>query len=189
MRSFITSILLLCATITIAAPPPPPPVATGPATPAAPTKLDAAEAPSFFERISISPFASYRVHEFGQFNGKLGGGLAAGFAITPRLTLEAEVLAERFDDSHWLDSLTEAGANFKFYVLKPGSRLNPYALIGYTRNLDFDQNRMNAGAGLEVRLGDHASVFADGRWTHDFGTTEPVSLGHAMFRGGLNWRF
>ena len=145
--------------------------------PAASTQVDA------LQRISISPFASYRVHEFGANNGKFGGGLAAGFALNPHLTLEAEVLAERFDDSHWIESLTEAGANFRIYPLN-SKVLKPYALIGYTGSLDESQHRMNAGAGLEAVLSRNAALFGDGRWTHDF-----RDVGHALFRAGISLRF
>lgn len=146
-------------------------------------------------QFSVSPFASYRVHEFGAHNGKFGGGLAASYQLYPQISLEAEVIAERIDDSHWIESLTEAGANFKIDLLKPSKTraLTPYLLVGYTRNLDFDQNRMNTGAGVNVRLGRAAGVdfraFCDGRWTQDFGTTTPVSLGHALFRLGLSGSF
>lgn len=146
-------------------------------------------------QVSLSPFASYRVHEFGKFNGKFGGGLAADYRLNPHISLEAEVIAERFDDSHWLESLTEAGANIKIDILKHSKTraISPYLLVGYTRNLDFDQNRMNTGAGASARLGEALGVslrvFADGRWTQDFGTTSPVSLGHGLFRLGLSGTF
>ncbi len=154
-------------------------VKAAPADPGWFSVQNAAEDPRF----SISPFASYRVHEFGKFNGKFGGGLAAGFALNPHVTIEAEVIAERFDDSHWLDSLTEAGANLRLYPFDT-KVLKPYGLLGYTRNLDVDQNRMNAGVGIDVVLGKNAAVFVDGRWTHDF-----VDVGHALFRAGARLRF
>lgn len=168
---------LVCVSPAVAAPPAPAP--TPPPAPAAPS--------SAFERavarISVSPFATYRVHEFGARNGKLGGGLAAGFALTKHVTLEAEVIAERFDDSHWFESLTEAGANFRLSA-RPGALLNPYGLLGYTANLDESEHRMNAGAGLEVNFSDHVGVFLDGRWTHNF-----TDVGHALFRLGATLRF
>jgi hypothetical protein len=134
-------------------------------------------------RFSLSPFASYRVHEFGSSNGKFGGGLAAGFALNPRLTLEAEAIGERFDDSHWIESLTEAGANLKF-ALPSIWIIGPYGLLGYTRNLDVPENRMNAGAGVELKFHRNAAAFVDGRWTHDF-----KNVGHALFRAGLSVKF
>lgn len=127
----------------------------------------APEPPDAWSRLTVSPFASYRVNDTARFNGKFGGGLAAGFALNPHITLELETVAERFDDSHWADSFTEAGANFKLYPFA-GGVVRPYGLLGYTRNLDFDENRMNAGAG---------------RWTHNFD-----HVGQALFRGGVNIR-
>ena len=134
-------------------------------------------------RFSVSPFASYRAHEVGKFNGKWGGGLAAAVHLNRWIALEAETIAERLDDSVWTGSLTEFGANFKTSLL-PTKAVNPYLLIGYTRNLDQCDNRMNAGAGLEIRLGKHGALFADGRWTHNFEV-----LGHALFRTGFSVRF
>ncbi len=134
-------------------------------------------------RFSVSPFASYRAHEIGQFNGKWGGGLAAAVHLNRWIALETETIAERLDDSVWTGSLTEFGANFKTSLL-PTKVVNPYLLIGYTRNLDQCDNRMNAGAGLEFRLGKHGAIFADGRWTHNFEV-----LGHALFRTGISVRF
>lgn len=151
----------------------------------APVNASAASG-SVLDQLSVSPFVSYRVHELGAFNGKFGGGLAAGYALNKQVTLEAEVIAERFDDSDWGGSLTEAGANFKIDIFRPkASRpISPYLLIGYTRNLDIDENRMNAGAGIQLKFTRNLSAFADGRWTHNFGT-----IGHALFRGGLSYRF
>lgn len=134
-------------------------------------------------RINISPFASYRISDDASRNGKCGGGLALGVALTPRIAFEAETILERFDDSHWGDSFTEAGGNFKL-SLRPGRAVNPYALIGYTRNLDDVENRMNTGAGVELRLGARLAAFLDGRWTHNFD-----DVGHGLFRSGLSLKF
>jgi len=159
-----------------AGPPTPPPA---PAPAPAKTEVDAYAA----GQVTVSPFASYRTHEFGRYNGKFGAGLALSYSATRNLSIELETLGERFDSDDWIQSLTEAGANFKFYVpLKHG--FAPYALLGYTRNLDEDQNRMNAGAGLEWRVSRHLAAFADGRWTHDF-----RDVGHVLFRLGGSIRF
>lgn len=85
---------------------------------------------------TLAPFASYRVHEFSEFNGKLGGGLAAGYALTRNLTLEASTLSEGYIQGEpAVDSLAEASAAFKFYVPIKETGLAGYALLGYTRNL------------------------------------------------------
>lgn len=131
----------------------------------------------------LSPFASYRVHELGSFDGKFGGGLSLSYAPAKNTALELETLSESFDDSHWKDTFTEAGANFKGYLPLGKSGLAPYALIGYTRNLLEDENRMNAGAGIEYRY-KRVGVFLDGRWTHNFET-----IGHALFRLGGSLSF
>ena len=128
---------------------------------------------------TLAPFVSYRVHEFGKFNGKLGGGLALSYFAAENVAVEVETLSEHFDDSHWADAFTEAGVNFKGYLPIGATGLAPYILIGYTRNLQIDENRMNAGAGVEWRATKRFGLFADGRWTHDFAT-----LGHALFRVG-----
>lgn len=133
---------------------------------------------------SVSPFASYRVHEFGKFNGKAGAGLALSYFAADNFAVELETLSEQFDDSHWADAFTEAGVNFKGYLPLGRSGFAPYLLVGYTRNLQIDENRMNAGAGIEWRATKTFGLFADGRWTHDF-----ESLGHALFRVGGNLSF
>lgn len=132
---------------------------------------------------TVSPFASYRAHEIGEFNGRFGGGLAVSYAPADNIAIELETLGETWRTDPWIDTLEEAGANFKGYLPFGGSGLAGYGFIGYTRNLQVDQNRMNAGAGLEVRA-KRVYAFADGRWTHDF-----VDYGHALFRLGGGLRF
>ncbi len=132
---------------------------------------------------TVSPFGSYRAHELGRFNGKFGGGLALSYAPARNIAIEVETLAEEYRSSPVIDSLEEAGVNFKGYLPIGKSGLAPYGFIGYTRNLQMDENRMNAGAGIEVR-GPIVYAFADGRWTHDFAT-----IGHALFRVGLGAHF
>ncbi len=156
---------------------------------------------SFFAKgtWAVSPFASYRVHEFGAADGKFGGGLALSYFAADNLAVELETVSEHFDDSHWADSFTEAGVNAKGYLPLGATGFAPYLLVGYTRaGLDgvsphqngatesraTGQNRMNAGAGIEWRATKRFGVFADGRWTHDFDT-----LGHALFRVGGNLSF
>lgn len=137
---------------------------------------------------SVSPFVSYRVHEFGKFNGKAGGGVALSYFAADNFAVELETLSEHFDDSHWADAFTEAGVNFKGYLPLARSGFAPYFLVGYTRGgLDGvgpNENRMNAGAGVEWRAAKRFGLFADARWTHDFKT-----LGHALFRVGGNLSF
>lgn len=132
----------------------------------------------------LTPFASYRVHEFGRFDGKFGGGLALSYAPARNVAIELETLSEGFDDSHWADTFAEAGANFKGYLPLGRSGLAPYGLIGYTRNLLEDENRMNAGAGIEWRFSKRAGAFVDGRWTHNF-----ERIGHGLFRAGVSIGF
>lgn len=131
---------------------------------------------------TVSPFASYRAHELGEFNGKFGGGLAVSYAPANNIAIELETLSEGYTDPA-IDSLEEAGVNFKGYLPFGNSGFAGYGLLGYTRNLQIDENRMNAGAGIEVRA-KRVYAFADGRWTHDF-----VHYGHALFRLGGGVRF
>lgn len=163
------------------------PEAGAPKIPLAAQVADRTDAPSSFYAagtFAVAPFASYRVHEFGKLNGKLGGGLAFSYFAADNVAVELETLSEHFDDSHWADAFTEAGVNFKGYLPLGATGLAPYLLVGYTRNLQIDENRMNAGAGIEWRASKRFGVFADGRWTHDFAT-----LGHALFRVGGNLSF
>jgi hypothetical protein len=134
-------------------------------------------------RFSVSPFASYRLHEFDSLDGELGAGLALGYMVAKNIEIEVETLSEHLDDSNWADAFTEAGVNFKGYLPVGRSGFAPYGFIGYTRNLQVDENRMNAGAGIAYRY-KQVGLFADGRWTHDFGVNDPVSYGHALFRVG-----
>ena len=182
MKKLLTS-LALCAALFLPAALPAADV-TPPAKPIAALVSDAPESYYAAGTFAVAPFASYRVHEFGRFNGKFGGGLAASYFAADNVAVELETLSEHFDDSHWADAFTEAGVNFKGYLPLGATGLAPYLLIGYTRNLQIDENRMNAGAGLEWRASKRVGVFLDGRWTHDFAT-----LGHGLFRLGGNIAF
>lgn len=152
--------------------------------------LPAADAPKAVEpspfaagQWTISPFGSYRAHELGQFNGEWGAGLAASYAVANNVAIEVETLGEEWQTEPWIDSLKEAGANLKAYLPIGRSGLAAYGLIGYSHDWQIDENRMNAGAGVEVRA-KLVYAFVDGRWTHDFRT-----LGHALFRLGVGVHF
>lgn len=136
-------------------------------------------------RVTVSPFASYRAHELGAFNGKFGGGLAVEYAPVNNIGIELSTLSEGVDYSPLIDSLKEVGINFKGYLPIGRNGFAPYGFIGYTRELheSDEANRMNAGAGVAWRY-KRVSAFADGQWTHNFRT-----LGHALFRvgGGLSF--
>lgn len=132
---------------------------------------------------ALSPYLSYRVRDVGHSDGRLGGGLALGYSLTKAIVFEVETLSEGYTDRPVIDSLEEAGANFRGYLPLRVFQLAPYVLVGYTRNLQVDENRMNAGAGVELR-GGRVHAFVDGRWTHDF-----VHVGHALFRVGVGARF
>lgn len=173
----LSSLVALCAALFLALPAP---AAVTPPDPVQPAVESVYAAGTF----AASPFVSYRVHELGKFNGKLGAGLALSYFAADNVAVELETLSEQFDDSHWADAFTEAGVNFKGYLPLGRSGFAPYLLVGYTRNLRIDENRMNAGAGVEWRATKRFGIFADGRWTHDFAT-----LGHALFRLGGNVSF
>jgi len=205
MRILLSSCLLLCAIAplrsTAQSPAPPPDtilkeISTG-ETPAPPSDLDPlpsdlrssgrldekAPGPWDAGAWTISPFASYRAHELGEFDGRFGGGLAVSYAPVDNIAIELETLSETWRTDPWIDSLEEAGVNFKGYLPFGSTGLAGYGFIGYTRALRQDQNRMNAGAGIEVRA-EQVYAFADGRWADDF--SEPV---HFLFRigGGVHF--
>lgn len=137
----------------------------------------------------LSPYASYNVRQFDGVISKgerLGGGMALQYHIAPTVAIEGSFLSEGL---HWQgrpfgDSFTDASLNVKSYFPVGDTGLAPYVLVGYTRGLREDVNRMNAGAGIELRAAKLFNVFADGQWTHDF-----QHLGHALFRVGLGVRF
>jgi hypothetical protein len=135
--------------------------------------------------IVLSPFGSYRVKEFDGNMDRFGAGTALTIGVARNIAVEANFLSEglHWKDASFADSFTEAGANLKGYLPVGRIGLAPYGLIGYTRDLRRDENRMNAGAGLEVRA-KRAVVFADGQWTHDF-----ERVGQALFRIGLGLKF
>lgn len=179
------SVLCASAPLRLKAAESPPPTALKPQT---------SEDPYAAGQFSVSPFASYRVHEFGEFNGKLGAGLAASFSLTRNLTLEAWTLSEAYESAPVIDSLLEAGANLKFYAPLKDSGLAPYALLGYSRGLQTDSNNMETGLGLEYRFKPGlallpSALFADAVWVQNFGLSDPVSYGQAKGRAGLVWRF
>lgn len=140
-------------------------------------------------QIGLTPFASYRVHEFDSLDGEMGVGLAASYALTRNLTLEVWTLSEGYESAPVIDSLTEAGANVKFYAPIKESGFAPYALLGYSRGIHTAANNMELGAGLEYRFAKHLTAFTDGVWIQNFGLEDPVSYAHVKFRAGLGWRF
>jgi len=142
------------------------------------------ESPYKAGQVSLSSFGSYRASDVKQLDGKFGAGLALGYALTKAITIEAETLSERYESAPVIDSLAEAGANFKGYLPLGKTGLAGYGLLGYTRDLKRDDNRMNAGAGIELRANKVFTVFADGRTTQNF--HDPV---HFLFRVGLGARF
>lgn len=127
---------------------------------------------------TLAPFASYRAHEVERLDGRVGGGLELSWFPVDHIAIAFETLSERIENSPWYDSFGEVGANFKGYLPLGRSGVAPYGFIGYTRDLIGHDNRMNAGAGLEYRY-KRVGVFADGRWTHNFG-----EVGQALFRFG-----
>lgn len=167
-----------------------PAAVTAPAAPASPaaSALIIPDAPAYSKgTVTVSPFASYRAHEFGKFNGKFGGGIALSYFPVDNVAVELETLSEGFG-SHLYNSFTEAGANLKGYIPIGSSGFAPYFLAGYTRGgldgIESTDNRINVGAGVEWHASKRFGLFADGRWTHDFET-----LGHSLFRLGGNVSF
>lgn len=142
-------------------------------------------------KFSVSPFASYRAHEFGKFDGQLGAGLAVSYSLTRNLTLEAWTLSEEYKSHAVIDSLLEAGASLKFYAPLKDSGLAPYALIGYSRGIESAANNMETGVGFEYRFkgGLPLTLFVDGVWVQNFGLSDPVTYAHAKARTGIGWRF
>ena len=154
--------------------------------PAPPPIDDAAEYSLFGKgKISISPYASYRVKDFDGVLDRFGGGAQISYFVVDNLALEANFLSEglQFHDKSFADSFTDAGGNVKGYWPLGKTGFAPYILVGYTRGLKLDENRMNAGAGLELR-GKYGLVFADGQWTHDFDR-----VAHAVLRLGAGFHF
>lgn len=183
MNKLLTS-LALCAALFLPASLHAAPVATPPAVPVSALVVDAPASHYAAGTFAASPFVSYRVHQSRGPNNEVGGGLALSYFPADNFAVELETLSEDLDDSHWADAFTEAGVNCKGYLPLGATGLAPYLLIGYTRNLQEDDNRMNAGAGVEWRATKRFGLFADGRWTHNFDT-----LGHALFRVGGNIAF
>ncbi len=128
---------------------------------------------------SFGSFASLRVHEFDGRTEAFGGGLFAQWFPVDHIAAEANVLSEGIDTSHIEQAFTDAGLNLKGYLPIGDSGFAPYGFIGYTRDLEHDEDRANFGAGVEFRTRKYFFAFADGQWTHNFNT-----LGHALFRLG-----
>ncbi len=134
---------------------------------------------------TVSPFASARVVDS---HAEFGGGLAASYALTPRLALEGDVVTEGIDDSNWQDAITEAGGALKYYFPIKETGFAPYVIGGYQRDLIAHENRVAAGAGLEYRQG-RACLFADARLNHGF-EQELSELGNRVdVRVGVGWSF
>jgi hypothetical protein len=135
----------------------------------------------FLEKLTLSPFGSYRASELDKQDGRLGAGLALGYELTKSATVEASALSERYTERPLSGSIAESSAVFKGYLPIWSSGLLGYGLIGYSRRLADHNNAMLAGAGLEVR-GRIVAAFADGAWRNDF--SRP---GEAIFRLGLRF--
>lgn len=143
-------------------------------------------------QISVTPFASYRVHEFESLDGEAGVGLGLGYALTRNLTLHGWALSEEYTDEPVIDSITSAGAGLKFYAPIKNSGFAPYAVLGYSREIAAQVDNMETGAGLEQRfkVGKlKGAAFIEGVWVQNFGTTDPVSYAHARFSAGVGFQF
>jgi len=134
---------------------------------------------------SVSPFATLRLVDS---NEEFGAGLSASYSLTRNLTLEAEVVGEDFNEAEWIASFREVGANLKWYFPIKSSGFAPYLIGGYKRDLAIHENRLAAGAGLELRLKQFA-VFADARVVHGF-DQELAELGNeVLIRLGGSYQF
>lgn len=145
-------------------------------------------APSLYQKgeISVNPFASARVQDS---QAEFGGGLALGYAITDRLTIEADAITEGIDDSNWNDAVRSVGAGVKFYFPIKATGFAPYLIGGYQRDLIDHENRLQAGAGVEYRFNKQFAAFADAQVNHGF-EQELSELGNDVrVRAGLRVGF
>lgn len=134
---------------------------------------------------SVSPFASVSVVDSHE---DFGAGLAVGYSLTKHLTLEADVVSEEIDDSHWDDAIKDVGASVKYYFPIKQTGFAPYLIGGYKRDLLIHENLLAAGAGVEFRRSRFA-VFVDARVVHEF-EQELSELGNRVQgRGGLSILF
>ncbi len=149
--------------------------------------VHAADAPSLFSkgRVTLSPFATASIVDSEL---SYGGGLALGYSLTEKLTVEAEVTSEGIDDSQWLESFRDAGGNLKYYFPLKQTGFAPYLIGGYHRDFVQHENLLAAGAGLEFRR-DRFSIFADAQAIHGF-EQELSELGNAVrVRAGFGFKF
>ncbi len=136
-------------------------------------------------KFSVSPFASLRLVDS---NEEFGAGLSAAYSITDRLTLEAEVVGEDFNDQDILESFRELGGNLKYYFPIGTGGFAPYLIGGYKRDLVIHENRLAAGAGLELRKNQFA-VFADARVVHGFNQDIDELGNEVLIRLGGSYQF
>lgn len=152
-------------------------------------KVDEKIAASPYQKgaFTVNPFAAGRVVDS---EVTYGGGLAVGYAITDRLTIEADVISEGIDDSNWQDTLKSVGAGVKFYFPIKATGFAPYLIGGYQRDLIDHENRLQAGAGVEYRFGKlPIAVFVDAQVNHGF-EQELRELGNDVrVRAGLGYQF
>jgi hypothetical protein len=145
-------------------------------------KIDEAVPPSKF---SAAPFASLRLQDS---KDQLGGGLAVGYALSQRLTLEAEAISEGINDSKWESAVADVGASLKLAFPIKAIPIEPYIIGGYRRDILDNENQLTAGVGLQYGKG-ALYGFADARAIHGFNQELREFGNHVGIRAGAGLRF
>lgn len=112
-------------------------------------------------------------------------GAGVGLSYFPTRTFGVGVEGVSFRQGEaWLQSLDEVNVHAIARQPLGDSSVALYGLLGAGNNFTEHEWRLNAGAGLEARVGPFG-VFGDGRWVTDFDSL----TGYAQFRAGLRLNF
>lgn len=117
---------------------------------------------SFLDNISVSPYAAV-VHDGINDGESYGAGLALGLGINEFASIELS--ATTFSDNDWRDeAIDETAVLGRFRLVKNASEtFSLYGLAGGDRDWGRDDWALSVGAGVQLRVHENVSLFADSR--------------------------
>jgi len=151
-------------------------------------------------KFTISPFAAVRLgNDSKTVSGKCNttsqqvgndenwaGGLALTYYPLGNVAVEVSALTYHATGHSVIDTIDEAGVNFKWYVPIRATGWAPYGIVGYTGDTANHDHLGNIGAGLAWNLR-RVEVFLDGQYRNNFENNDRSNQFLARCGVGLTW--
>lgn len=129
---------------------------------AAEPKTDAPKSKTLLENISVSPYATV-VNDGIEDGESYGAGVALSLGINKFASIE--LTATTYSDNDWRDeAIDETAVLGKFRLVKNASEtFSLYGIAGGDRDWGRDDWALSVGAGVQLRVHERVSLFADSR--------------------------